>query len=76
MMVMDNIILYSTNCPKCKVLEKKLIQKNIQYVKIEDLDILREKGFTFLPVLEVNSLILNFKDAVDYVNKIGGNTNE
>ena len=73
---MDNIILYSTNCPKCKVLEKKLIQKNIQYVKIEDLDILREKGFTFLPVLEVNSLILNFKDAVDYVNKIGGNTNE
>lgn len=73
---MDNIILYSTNCPKCKVLEKKLIQKNIQYVKIEDLDILREKGFTFLPVLEVNSSILNFKDAVDYINKIGGSTNE
>lgn len=73
---MDNIILYSTNCPKCKVLEKKLIQKNIQYVKIEDLDILREKGFTFLPVLEVNSSILNFKEAVDYINKIGGSTNE
>lgn len=76
MMVMDNIILYSTNCPKCKVLEKKLIQKNVQYIKIEDLDILREKGFTFLPVLEVNSSILNFKEAVDYVNKTGGNTNE
>lgn len=73
---MDNIILYSTNCPKCKVLEKKLIQKNVQYIKIEDLDILREKGFTFLPVLEVNSSILNFKEAVDYVNKTGGNTNE
>lgn len=73
---MDNIILYSTNCPKCKVLEKKLIQKNIQYVKIEDFDILREKGFTFLPVLEVNSSILKFKEAVDYINKIGGSTNE
>ena len=73
---MDNIILYSTNCPKCKVLEKKLVQKNIQYTKIENLDILREKGFTFLPVLEVGSSILNFKEAVDYINKIGGNTNE
>ena len=73
---MDNIILYSTNCPKCKVLEKKLIQKNIQYTKIENLDILREKGFTFLPVLEVGSSAFNFKEAVDYINKIGGNTNE
>ena len=75
-MFMDNIILYSTNCPKCKVLEKKLVQKNIQYTKIENLDILREKGFTFLPVLEVGSSTLNFKEAVDYINKIGGNTNE
>ena len=73
---MDNIILYSTNCPKCKVLEKKLIQKNIQYTKIENLDILREKGFTFLPVLEVGSSTFNFKEAVDYINKIGGNTND
>ena len=31
------IILYSTHCPRCNVLEKKLKTKNISYEEINDL---------------------------------------
>ena len=35
------IILYSTGCPKCEVLKKKLKTKNIEYVEnnnVEDME--------------------------------------
>ena len=33
-----NIVLYTTFCPKCKVLEKKLQQKDIVYEVVADVD--------------------------------------
>ena len=44
--------LYSTNCPRCNVLEKKLIQKNINFTKIIDFDPkkLIDLGFSTAPV--------------------------
>ena len=32
-----DIILYSTGCPKCKILKKKLEDKNIDYVESDDI---------------------------------------
>ena len=37
--------LYTTHCPKCKVLETKLNQKNIIYESIEDTKVMEDKGF-------------------------------
>lgn len=62
-----NVILYSTHCPKCKVLETKLKQKNIIYKEVNDTTIMQEKGFEFMPVLEVNDVVYNFKEAVDWI---------
>ena len=67
---MDKCILYSTGCPKCKVLESKLAQKNIDYIVDDDIDVMMSKGIESVPVLEVNGEMMNFKSAVDYVNKI------
>ena len=67
---MDKCILYSTGCPKCKVLESKLAQKNIDYIVDDDIDVMISKGIESVPVLEVNGEMMNFKSAVDYVNKI------
>lgn len=61
-------ILYSTHCPKCKVLEKKLQDKKIEYEEINDIDIMQAKGFMAAPVLEVDGKIMMFKDAVDWIN--------
>lgn len=57
------ITLYSTGCPKCKVIEKKLGQKNIQYIKNTDITEMQRLGFTSAPVLEVDGKIMNFGDA-------------
>lgn len=63
------IKLYSTGCPKCRVLEKKLAEKGIEYNLISDKDIMKEKGLNFLPVLEIDDRLLEFKEAVNWVNK-------
>ena len=64
------IILYSTHCPRCNVLEKKLKTKNISYEEINDLKVMEEKGFLEVPVLEADGEIMNFKEANDWINKL------
>ena len=62
-----NITLYSTHCPKCNVLETKLKQKNINYTEVNDMAVMQEKGFDFMPMLEVDGVVYNFKDAVEWI---------
>lgn len=65
---MNKIILYSTKCPRCLVLEKKLKQHNIDYEEVTDTNVMIKKGFTVTPMLEVDGKIMDFKEAVDWVN--------
>lgn len=67
-----NITLYTIGCPKCKVLEIKLNQKKLNYETINDIDIIKEKGITSLPVLEVDDKRYNFSDAVRFLNGVEG----
>ena len=62
------ITLYSTGCPRCNVLKQKLNSKNIEYTVVNDVDIMTEKGISTVPVLEVDNQLLQFKEAVDWVN--------
>ena len=60
--------LYTINCPKCKVLEKKLDEKNISFNICKDTDKMIKLNIQNLPVLEVNGSLLNFSDAIKWVN--------
>ena len=62
------ITLYSTGCPKCKVLVAKLNKKNINYNTISDINVIISKGISTVPVLEVDNNLMDFKAAVDWVN--------
>ena len=63
------ITLYTTYCPKCIILEKKLNAARIDY-KIEDnIDTMLELGITSAPMLKIDDKLLNFTQSVDYVNK-------
>ena len=62
-----NVILYSTHCPKCKVLEIKLKQKNINYDEVNDMNVMQEKGFKSVPKLEVDGIVYDFKEAVEWI---------
>ena len=63
-----SIILYTTHCPKCMVLEKKLKSKNIEYVENTDTDLMISKGFGTTPMLEVDGEIMNFVAANAWIN--------
>lgn len=63
------VVLYSTHCPKCTVLEAKLKDKNIRFEEVNDENLMIEKGFMSVPVLEVDGKIMNFKVANDWINK-------
>jgi len=65
--------LYSTGCPKCKVLETKLKMKNIDYEISNDIDLLVRNGIMSAPVLEVDGEFLLFADANKYVNSLEAN---
>lgn len=71
---MNEVIMYSTHCPKCTVLATKLKNKKIEYTEITDLNILEQKGFLTVPQLEINGKILDFKEAVEWVNSQEVNT--
>lgn len=64
----SEIILYSTGCPKCNVLKKKLQQKGILYKEVNDVELMKKKGYLSVPVLEVNGKSMNFKKVMEYVN--------
>jgi len=61
-------ILYSTGCPRCKVLEKKLESNGIAYEKNNSVDEMLELGISEVPVLSVYGQLLNFSEAVDWIN--------
>ena len=63
-----NVTLYSTHCPKCRVLEAKLNLKNIQYEINTDMDKMESLGIMSVPVLEVDGQLLQFKEATEWIN--------
>lgn len=58
------ITLYSTNCPKCRALERQLNKSKIEYEVVTDKDVMISKGFTSAPKLEIDGVIMNFPDAL------------
>ena len=64
-----NIILYTVDCPKCKVLEKKLNNANISFEVCKDTKLMAERNISKLPMLEEDGEMLTFKEAVDMINK-------
>lgn len=64
-----SIVLHSTHCPKCNVLETKLKQKNINFEENNDVEIMVQKGFAMAPVLEIDGIAYNFKEAVEWIGE-------
>ena len=71
-----SIILYSTRCPKCRVLDAKLHLADIEFEVCEDIDKMESLGIISAPVLGVDDKLLTFKEAVDWINNGGGKTIE
>lgn len=62
------VVLYSTGCPKCRVLEAKLNEKHIQYEVNGSVDDMEALGLMELPALDVDGELYNFVTAVKWAN--------
>lgn len=61
------VIMYTTHCPQCKVLEKMLNDKKIEYTQITDINIMKSKGIQSVPYLEVEGVLKNFKESMEWI---------
>lgn len=66
---MGKVILYEHGCPRCKVLKMKLDQKGIKYETVNDIEVMKEKGFSEAPKLEIEETIMNFTEAVKWIGE-------
>lgn len=63
------ITLYSTGCPKCQILEKRLKKNNFNFTISDDVNILIEKGFQSAPVMAVGKLFFDYGSAMNLLKK-------
>ena len=64
----DDVILYSTGCPRCGILERKLDAAGIDYVVTNDTTEIEKRGFMSVPVLQVGEKFLDFGRAIKWAN--------
>ena len=66
------IILYSTDFPKCSILEKKLGQKGLEFDLIKNFDKkeMIKKGFVGAPILVVDDQYMDFSTANNWINNL------
>ena len=62
--------LYTTHCPKCKILEERLNEKKIKYEVIDNIEELQKMNFKSVPNLEIDGKIYNYLDSIRYLNKM------
>lgn len=64
-----NIVLYSTGCPRCEILKKKLMMYNIPFEENNSFDEMLNLGIMQVPVLKVDNEYLEFRDANQWINE-------
>lgn len=69
-MIQNQIILYSTNCPVCKQVERMLDTHNIKYVINSNIDEMIQLGFRSAPVLKVDSTFYKGKDIFNWIKEV------
>lgn len=66
---MNNIIFYTTNCPKCKVLKTKMDKVKLSYEICEDVQRMLDLNIQTAPALQINDFILDFGQAIKWLKE-------
>ena len=64
------LILYTTHCPKCSVLEKKLAKKGLNYTEFTSIPEMIALGISSVPVLSVDGELFSFEKANQWINSV------
>ena len=66
------VILYSTNCPRCQVLKRKLEDKKINFELETDVDKMLDLGIEIAPALFVDGNLMDFGKAIKWIETLEG----
>ena len=67
---MDYVVIYSTHCPKCNVLEKSLKMAGIEFSIMDDTEKMIAMGLKSAPYLQVNcGDLMDFSAAMKWVKE-------
>ena len=64
------IIFYTTHCPRCNVLKKKLDANGINYKICEDVEEMAKLGMKAAPALNVDGTMMMFESAIRWANNL------
>lgn len=67
---MNEIILYTTHCPMCLMLERKLKEKNINYTEISDIEEIKKANIKNVPVLKIEEELMDSYNAMQWIKNI------
>ena len=67
----NNYVLYTTHCPRCEVLYKKLIDTGISFDVCEDVDCLIEMGYMTAPIWYDGEKYYTFEEALEWIKNLG-----
>lgn len=65
------VVIFSTpTCPRCKILKEKLASKGVMFEENQDVTEMTKLGIDEVPRLLVDNELLDFGEAVAWVNKL------
>lgn len=65
----NKIILYTSHCPKCKVLQTKLDNAGIIYEVFDNVDEMIKMGMTTVPILNVNGQNMTYSKSIKWLKE-------
>ena len=68
--VIIKVTFYSNGCPRCNILQQKLDEKGVMYEKVSDVEIMKQKGFMSVPMLEVDEKIMTYVEAINWIKEM------
>lgn len=63
------VTLYSSNCLNCEILKRELDNAHVQYQVCNDIAKMIQMGFNEMPILQVNEIYLNMREAITWIKK-------
>ncbi len=63
------LVFYTTHCPACNILEKKLKAAGLEYITVEDPNKIIELGFFSAPILTVDENPMTLRQACNWIEK-------
>lgn len=64
---MESVILYTTGCPRCIVLKKKLNSKGILYEENNNVEEMLSLGINEVPMLKVGETLMDYSKAIKWL---------